>query len=183
MNRETRREKQASRQSSRQAGQILVESIVGISVALMGLLGVLTLLTRSYAYTQSAGQRFVATYLAAEGIEVVRSMVDKNYVDNQPWNRGISPEVPYAVNFDSQNLTPVSGTADPLLYDPATGIYRSDIYGTSEGATPFHRIVEISYPEENLNEMIVISRVSWTTKGENNEVVLEDHFFDWRISP
>ena len=174
MNRETRRKKQA--------GQILVESIVGISVALMGLLGVLTLLTSSYAYTQSAGQRFVATYLAAEGIEVVRSMVDKNYVDNQPWNRGIFPEVPYAVNFDSQNLTPVSGV-DPLLYDPATGIYRSDIYGTSEGATPFRRIVEISYPEENLNEMIVISRVSWATKGEDNDVVLEDHFFDWRISP
>jgi len=172
MNQEMRRKKQA--------GQILVESIVGISVALMGLLGVLTLLTRSYVYTQGAGQRFVATYLAAEGIEVVRSMVDKNYIDEQPWDRGISPEIPYAVDFDSQNLTPISGSVDPLLFNRATGVYRSDVYGTSEGASPFRRIVEISYPEENPDEMIVISRVSWATKGESNDVVLEDHFFNWR---
>ena len=173
MNQETRKRKQA--------GQVLIESMVGISVAMMGLVGVLALLTRSYSYTQGVSQRFVATYLAAEGIEVARSVVDKNYVDSQEWNRGIFAGT-YVINSESADLSTMveSGVEGAMWFDAGTGIYTTENTGNT---TPFRRTVSVSYPGTGANEMAIVSRVTWSAKGTENEVVLEDHFFDWRTQP
>ena len=46
---------------------MLIESVVAISLVVIGLLGILTLLSNSIAFNRNAANKLTATYLAAEG--------------------------------------------------------------------------------------------------------------------
>ncbi len=73
----------------KESGQILVESMVAAVVGVVGILGILALLTNSIAKSREVSERFIATFLASEGIEIVRGLVDENYTDGglyAPWN-------------------------------------------------------------------------------------------------
>ena len=61
-----------------QKGQILIESVVAMSLIVIGLLGILTLLSNSIAFNRNVANKLTATYLA-EGIEVMKSIADENY--------------------------------------------------------------------------------------------------------
>ncbi len=80
----------------------MIESLVAISITVIGLTGILTLLSRSLAITNDIEKRMVATYLATEGIEVVKNLLDtnmaligKDFEDGNPprfaWSEGILP--------------------------------------------------------------------------------------------
>ena len=71
-------------------GQAMIESIVAISVSVVGLLGIIAMLNYSLNTNRDVGRKFVATYLAAEGIEIVKSLIDKNYTDDISWNSCVS---------------------------------------------------------------------------------------------
>jgi len=164
-------------------GSLLVESIVGISIAVVGLLGILGLLSRSLAINKDIGQKFIATYLAAEGIEVVKSLIDKDYADGNAWNNtvkggGGGGVGSYEVSYDSTVLNAVSG--NPLLFDSTNGTY------SYAGGNPtlFTRTVDILEIDNNgdggTDEIKVNSIVQWSARGVTQEINLEDHFFDWR---
>lgn len=162
-------------------GSLMIESMVAISITLISLLGVFALLSQSIALNKNASQKFVATYLAAEGIEIVRSMVDANYAASQPWNKdigsGITP-VNYEVVYNStvsdwNNLGSNESTAF-LNFDPATGIYS---YGIGQ-PTPFVRTVAVT--NVSGDEIRVVSTVNWSERGAAQSVYLEDHFLNWR---
>lgn len=158
-------------------GSLLIESIVSINIALIGLLGVLGLLSSSLTLNRDAGQKIIATYLAAEGIEVVKNMIDLNYVDGTvAWNEGINSGS-YEVSYDSNSLgNDLSGNSTiPLKYDSATWLYS---YGDGE-PTSFRRTVRID--NSRAEEIIVNSFVEWQSKMGLQTINLEDHFFDWRV--
>lgn len=160
-------------------GNLLVESIVAISVVLVGFLGVLGLLSRSLGLNKDVSQKFIATYLAAEGIEVVKSLIDKDFVNGDSFNETVSDGGPYEVGYDSTALiSPASG--NPLLFNSTNGGYNY-----SDGVPSlFTRVIEISELERNgrtgTDEIKVVSRVEWQSRGGLQTVELEDHFFDWR---
>ena len=84
-------------------GSLLIESIVSINIALIGLLGVLGLLSSSLSLNRDMGQKIIATYLAAEGIEVVKNLIDLNYVDgNVAWNERINTGS-YELSYNSDS--------------------------------------------------------------------------------
>jgi hypothetical protein len=166
------------RRSKGEGGQIFIESIVAISLAIVGLLGILILTTRSMAYNTDAGQRFVATYLAAEGIEIVKNLIDENYSKGLPWCQGISNGSWQADNEDSA-LTSFSNSSH--LKIDADGRYSYDPGGTD---TPFTREIVITLithqGDDSTNEVKVNSIVRWQGRGVPNQVDIEDHFYDWR---
>lgn len=148
----------------------MVESIIAIQVTLIGLLGVLGLLSNSLALNRDAGQKFTAAYLAAEGVEVVKNLIDLNYVNDNPWNEDLN-EGSYSVAYDSSSLLPEQ--ENYLRFKD--GIYSYDADGE---ATTFKRAIAI----ENIsrNEIRVVSTVTWLTKRGFQSVAIEDHFFNWR---
>ncbi|MEK7630246.1 MAG: hypothetical protein AAB432_02615 [Patescibacteria group bacterium] len=163
-------------------GQVMIETLVTISVVMIGLLGVLVLVSRSIAFNYDASEQFVATYLASEGIEVVKGVIDENYAANVTWDEGIS-NGQYQVNYKDDSLgSSISGfeNAQPLNFDSVTGIYDY----ISGAPTPFKRLVGISKIDNGgigvSNEIIVVSTVEWLSRGATKKVTLEDHFFDWR---
>ncbi|MCP6720208.1 MAG: hypothetical protein KJI72_02725 [Patescibacteria group bacterium] len=160
-------------------GNLLIESMVGISIAVVGLLGILGLLSRSLAINKDVGQKFIATYLAAEGIEVVKSLIDKDYADGNAWNTTVTGGS-HEVSYDSTALTTLVGSPNTLLFDSTDRTY------SYAGGNPtlFTRTVDIVEIDNNgdggTDEIKVNSIVQWLARGVTQEVNLEDHFFDWR---
>ncbi len=153
-------------------GQALVESIVALSVLVVGLLGIITLLSQSLGLNRSVSDNYAATYLATEGIEVVKSIIDMNQIQGRAWDSGLNDGT-YEVVYTSTSL--MSNQDRFLRYDPATNLYS---YGGSQ-QTPFKRTVTITHVSGS--ELRVVARTTWTTRGAGSfEIVLEDHFFKWR---
>jgi len=189
-------------QAKKDKGSILVESLVAISVTSIGLVGIISLLTFSLRITRSSEQSLIASYLAAEGIEVVKNIIDTTYVDigtaikngtaAPPWNRDISAGN-FEVEFDSHSLR--SGVLGigvksnrPLHYNSDSGsYYYPDSSESGASPTPFRRTVtieiinDIDCDTSRDDAVRVISSVEWQTRtGDTEKVELEDHFFDWR---
>lgn len=154
------------------SGQALVESVVALSALLVGLVGVMVLLSQSLGLSRSVADAQVAVYLAAEGVEVVKNIIDSNQIRGLPWDAGLADGA-YEAQFDSTSL--MSDEGRWLRYDPATNLYTY----TSGNPTTFRRRLTLAHISSD--ELRVVSRVSWTSRGGGSfETAVEDHFFNWR---
>jgi hypothetical protein len=159
--------------------------MVAISLLLVGFLGTFTLINRSVGLTRVVADNYVATYLAAEGVEVVKSLIDANYLAERGFFDGFASctttctwEVGYDTNWESAPPSPYSGRK--LWYDPISHLYTYAPFGTE---TPFTRRISVTLSGTSGNELHVISRVEWIGRGGGSSAVsLEDHFYDWYLS-
>lgn len=159
--------------SKRKNGYILVEAAVATTIILVGLLGIFALLSRSLSLNRVVSDRYVATYLAAEGIELVKNIIDNNLVQSQPFNAGLSSGS-FEMEFDDLSLG--ANLNRQLNFDAGSGHYS---YGGGR-PTPFKRSINIELVGGG-DEIKVNSLVEWTSRGDARfEVNLEDHFFNWR---
>lgn len=154
-------------------GQALIETLIAISVLAIGFMGVIGLLSRSLGLNRVVADNYTATYLAAEGLEVVKNILDSNTLAGN-WDRGINSG-DFEVEYGSIRLE--SNQNRFLVFDPGTRLYSYN--GPQEEQTPFRRKITIAFAGQD--EVKVNSLVSWTTRGGGTfEVDVEDHFFDWR---
>jgi type II secretory pathway pseudopilin PulG len=167
------------------SGQVLVETMVALSMFVIGLLGLLSLLTYSIGMNKVISDQYVAAYLAAEGIEVVKNIEDTNVANGDPYNLGLDPGS-YQVDYNStaSTIKPFDSTAY-LKFDGnnTTGAkrYTYSPQGFSPMQTPFQRRVDISLASGG-DELIVKSTVSWVSRGGSSQsIAVEDHFFRWRF--
>lgn len=155
----------------------MVESIIAVSLIVVGLLGVFALITKSVRMNKDVYNRFVASYLAAEGIEVIKSIIDTDVATpGVQWNKTIGTGS-YQVQYDSMknsitNLYGASSTA-PLILDKTT---RSFSYGGGEN-TLFKRTI---LTEDTGDFIKVRSIVEWEIDGKKQVVNFEDAFSQWR---
>lgn len=161
---------------------MLMEAIIGISVALMGLLGVLTLLTHSLSYNHDLEKRLTATYLAAEGIELVHAKIDENYMRGVPWDFDIDPGgvATYQGDYTSTVLTKIIPPFTPPPLSLENGVYVQRFPVTNE--TPFTRKITIAQVVHNgkVDELVVSAEVDWVSKKGPTPTILEDHFYNWK---
>ena len=162
---------------------MLVETMVALSVITIGLLGIFALLSTSMGLNRFVSEKHVATYLAAEGIELVKNLIDTNYIARKggqliSWNEGLSQAGSYEIDYMSTSLAPVSGGNLNLLYY-SDGLYGYDQSGGAE-QTKYKR--EIIIDPSIADQIKVNSIVVWEGRGlaEARMVNLEDKFFDWR---
>ena len=154
-------------------GYILIEAIIAITIAVVGLLGIFALLSRSLSLNRVVSDRIVASYLAAEGIEIVKNLIDNNILAGKPWNAGI-PNGTYEVDYMDTGLRPDSSRFINL--NSETGAY-----GYAELVpTLMKRVITIRNSSDG--EVITVgSRVNWTTRGGGKfDINLEEHLFHWR---
>ncbi len=168
-------------------GQILIESIVSISIASVALIGILSILSNAVAAGRGISERFTATYLAAEGIEVVKGIIDINYAQGLAWNADLSTgsyELSYDTvqsatsGLDSERISSdlfVTSTL-PLHYSVTLGLYS---YVSSGALTRFYRTVQVT--NVDADELQIVSIVEWEPRpGKTDSMSVEDHFFNWR---
>ena len=166
------------------SGQVLVETMVALSMVVIGLLGLLSLLTYSIGLSKVVSDQYVAAYLAAEGIEVIKNIEDINVANGDPYNLGLTPGS-YQVDYNStaSTIKPFDSSAY-LQFDVnnPTGVkrYTYSPQGINPASTPFQRKVDISLASGGY-ELIVSSTVSWIERGGGSRsITVEDHFFGWR---
>ncbi|RJQ28887.1 hypothetical protein C4571_02495 [Candidatus Parcubacteria bacterium] len=168
-------------------GQFLVEALVALGILVVGLLGILTLLTRSFALGRIVSDNNTATYLAAEGIEIVKNLIDANVIQGQSWLGGFT-DGDFEVEYDVQVPAGVGqgGALVPyqdrfLTFDSATNLYGYTGFDT----TKFKRLVRIELIPSGVvvDEVKVNSIISWTSGGGSFSVDLEDRFLNWRPTP
>lgn len=162
-------------------GQFLPELMVSMSVLIVGVFGIVTLFTRSLGLSRTVTNNYVATYLAGEGIEIVKGILDKNMLqENLWWADGFS-NGEYELDITSTNLGSPIVSPQPLRLQifSAPGVLEGGVYSYSGGdPTPFMRKVRIALI--GANEIQVNSIVQWTTRSIPFEINAEDHFYNWQ---
>lgn len=163
------------------SGQTIVEAIVAVSFLTVGYMGILALLNQSLAAASLVSEQNIATYLAAEGIEIVKNLSDANTLQGNAYSDNFqvgSYEVHYTDVLNGQNPGTRIGnqnvlSSNPLLFDETLG------YNYAVGnPTKFFRTIRIMPPAPPSDSMHVISLVTWQAKGgSQSSVTLEDFLF------
>jgi hypothetical protein len=170
-------------------GQSLVEAMIAISLLVTGFLGLFTLLSRSFFLGRVVVNETTATYLASEGVELAKNLIDHDVyagLGGVGGGWGSCFNVPvggqgedFHLDYNTFNCPPpLSPQPDvPLKFDAQT-----DLYNYATGVkTVFFRQVRVTVPSAgNGNEIDVNSIVTWSTGPITSQSVnIEDHFYNW----
>lgn len=180
-------------------GFTLIEIMVAITVTVVGVAGIYGLVphiikTVSYNYN-----RFIASQLASEAIEIVRNVRDSNWLEGgaNTWDEGLQPncqficcEVDYLAlsQIIAGQQDPVfsaaAGTAPPcdstdfpaagarFLTTSASGFYSY----SGANQTIFKRFVAIT--PVGLNQLTINVTVLWD--GGNEALTVSEELYNWR---
>lgn len=171
--------------------------MIAISILTVGFLGIVSLLARSFFLNRVDADEATATYLASEGIELAKNIIDYDMYQGT-WGtclatagvsgggQGKGFELDYATLTSSPvncgSLTPFnSSDPDHLEFDPDTHLYGYNLSTPNPITTSFVRDISFSMPSaSNGWEIAVSSTVTWSTGPITAQsVTLEDHFYDW----
>lgn len=182
-------------------GQVLVETMVALSITVIGLLGILAVLSSAIGVNRVITQQYTAAYLASEGIEAVKYQLDVNAYNGDPFTKNLVLtyyEAAYDPGSGKVVLTqlPASGWSgvpssfDVIRFDGAQFLtfQNSSVpyfygYDANGSLTPFKRVIVVR-PQSNADEVVVDSVVAWQARGGSvSGVTVEDYFFNWRKQP
>lgn len=155
------------------AGQLIVEAVIAIFFITTAVLLFVGLLARSSSVNTIVVDQYAAAYLASEGIEVVKNIVDGNYKKGLAWNDGINSG-DYAVQYNSARLDNTYNYNNLIKIDNNSHFFQYD----NGNPTSYRR--RITVVNISADHMDVVSTVNWTSHGINQKVALEDHFYNWR---
>lgn len=143
-------------------GFTLIETVVALAILSAAVVGPMSLVSRGITDIRASKNRLIASYLAEEGLEIVRAVKENNALSGltkgtppcgmtppfsvpfDKWQAGICPGTWQADSFDFE-LAPDAGTPLRFDYDSVskTGLYR---YGGSGPETIFKRTIAINQP-------------------------------------
>lgn len=165
-------------------GFTMMEIVAAIFIITVGALGIFSLVSQTVSFISDSFSRLTATYLAQEGIEIVRNIRDSNYLKMRLdpealWDEGL-PVGEWEADFTTQNLNqPYGGTY--------LNIDSNGFYSYSSG-TPikFKRKIRIfdkvnldGDPEEIPDMMKISVEVSWEEKGRSHQVTAQENLYLW----
>jgi hypothetical protein len=165
-------------------GQTLIEAMIALSILTVGFLGILTLLAQSLALNHTTAQETTATYLASEGIEISKNLVDHDvyeYLAGVPgygWGACFGVGGSFQLDYTTKTcpLTPYNPSTH-LNFNTTTHMY-SYAGGVGTIETPYARLIRVTVP--NANEIVVDSIVTWSSGGGGTQTIdLEDAFYNW----
>ncbi len=159
-------------------GLTLVEVLVSIFILLMSTVMPMVIYSKSIKNSIYASDQITATYLAQEGIELVKYKVSTEFNAGNIWF-GTLP------NCSSGNCTIVipdgavcsAGICSSKLYLNNNSLYtHSGIGGTP---TKFSRTVKFNQTP-SLTGALISSTVTWKSEGDMKKVTLKEYLTKWR---
>ena len=157
-------------------GFTLLETIVSVSVLAAIAVGSLTLISKSMQSAFISQNRLAASYLAQEGIELVRNVRDSNWEDNNypvsvNWDDGL----PNCAKCEMDYTTNVLADGG----DPFLKLDSDNFYNYSSGTdTIFKRRISVS--SISARQKQVTAEVMWNYKGKNYDLAIETFLYNWQ---
>jgi len=176
------------------SGYILIEALVAITLLLVGLPAALSSASKGISSASYAKDQLIATNLAQEGIEIIRTTRDGNYLLNRSgtvtnWLAGFGPAICGSGRGCIVDIGP--GASDPMIQACGAGcvavlnVDANGIYSHSAGGTPtkYRRTVKVvtvcsgsGCPEE----VMVTSTVNFiTSSGGPKSVSVTEDIYNW----
>ncbi len=152
-----------------QKGFSLLEVIIAIFIAAVGLVGILSLANMSLKESSLSKDRLIASGLAQEGIEIIRD-IRKSNIEWSDWYSGLS-NGDYRVQYNSADLISYSET--PLKLN-SNNLYQYD----SGDNFPFYR--KINLTKISADEVKIIAEVKWQIKGNWYYLIAENRLWNWK---
>ncbi len=168
-------------------GFTLVEALIAMSILIVGVISGFVLVIKALYNVTIIQDRLTASFLAQEGVELVRQLRDTNFLkrlngENVLWTDGILSTCGgegCLIWADVSNNTVETSVYDPaspppLYYHSDTGLYN---YDSSDSLTSFKRVIQIT--PVSPNELKVEVKMTWESRGMDFSFTLEDHLFNW----
>jgi prepilin-type N-terminal cleavage/methylation domain-containing protein len=156
----------------KEKGFTLIETMVALAVLTFTLAGMVSLIIINITNAKNIEKNLIAGNLAQEGLEIVRAMRDKDWLDGNDFGSFLPATREYRVQWD--DLTLRSLDDNPVLnLDADTGIYS---YGDGD-PTIYKRRVEIEQVSDR--EIKILVTVEWELRGRTAELQAESHLFNW----
>lgn len=156
-------------------GFTLIEVIIALFIITIGAGAAFVLLQRTLAFSSKASFQLRASYLAQEGVELVRNIRDSNFLNIHKGAGG---------NWDD-GLTSCSSGCEADYNDSALGAYQdrflkqgSSFYTYDSGVdTAFKR--KITVISVSPNRIDVTVEVSWSERGRSDFITASTQLYNW----
>jgi prepilin-type N-terminal cleavage/methylation domain-containing protein len=169
--------------NSRARGFSLLETLVALAILTAAVTGPMNLATVSIRSASLAHNNIIASFLAEEGMEIVRAGRDRGaYAGDWLANIGICEAQDCkvdAINTDA----PISscggiGTCPKIQYESASGSFRHDTGSNSI----FTRSVRITKVGDGSKEIVVTVIVSWKERflPQDSKVTITTNLSNWK---
>lgn len=152
-------------------GFTLIETVVAIFLLTVGVVGSFTLMQKVTSFASISSSQFVASYLAQEGIEIIRNIRDTNYLERQAWDNGIGAAASFHLDYRSQ-VFPDETCGNYLRHNGNFFICSTD------SSSKFQRQITVEKPASD--KMVVSVIVSWSERGNAHQVVAQTELRNWR---
>ena len=156
----------------------IIETLVAITIFTLGVIILGVSIWQSYSLASQATQRFIAIYLAQEGLEIVKNLRNENWLNQRTWNYNLN-QGDYEADYKSDSLTrcsiPCNFNNLRFLNLESSGFYSY----SGNILTPFKRKISISYPAQD--QMKVTVTVYWPKKGSGGQeqVSVAEILYNW----
>ena len=151
----------------------LLELLVVIFILSISLGTMASAVAKMVSYSSFNKSKFIAVYLAQEGMELVRNIRDNNWLDGQNWLLGF-PDCPSSspaswceVDYND-NLLSIN---DRYLKSDSYFNYNTGV------ATKFKRKI---YLDKGVNQVLETVNVSWFDNLGNHNYVLRERLYNWK---
>lgn len=154
-------------------GFSLIEVMIAVFVITVGIIGIYALVPRIVSIVFNNRDRFIASQLAREGVELVRNMRDNNALALRVWNQDLDGcFVSPGCKIDFDDLALGIFNASEVLQINVAGFYN---YGVGND-TKFKRRIFITElePDKRLNVSV---EILWDTTGS---YMLNTRLYNWR---
>lgn len=162
----------------------MLELMITVFIITVGIGSISGLITYTLSYTSFNSSKLIASYLAQEGIEIVRNIVDTNLIEGETWSEGLQAFCVTGCIVDyNHSYGPTQEDPNPPSFaDQYLNIDSSNFYGYSSGPqTKFQRKITIqdilATPEDDL---AVIVEVLWQEKGKDYKISAQENLYNWR---
>lgn len=165
--------KEFSKKAPASRGFSLFETLVAIFILLLAVTGSMSLTQKSLSSSYYSRDQVIASFLAQDAVEYIRSIRDKNTITSlatgtlSPWMTGLSTCIGSTCKIDttkdySTGITSCVSGSCPLYFNSTNGAYTHDTSGTV--LSRFSRSVTMTYVTGSSNQEIsIVVTVKWKT--------------------
>lgn len=153
-----------------QSGFTLLEVFVSLTILTLAVLGLFILARQTVSFLPLSEQRLIASYLAQEGVEIVRNLRDVNRLRGVNWDLGLTAcSAGCEADYSSASLVAWTGR-----YLRNSGTF----YGYS-GATLTSYQRKISLTPNGSNILMVNVEIFWSERGRSHTLSVREDLYNW----